>query len=330
MRPDAASPTAVRVAAVDCGTNSIRLLVTDLDADAATQTDQDRRLRIVRLGEGVDATGRLAPAALGRVLDACAEYADVVAALGAERIRFCATSAARDAADVTDLAAGVRRVLGADLEVVSAGAEATLTAAGAIRGIADLTHARQPDVRLPAPHLVVDIGGGSTELVASTAHGEALEGQSVRLGSVRLTERLMPGRLSHADEVRAVRVEVDRAITELPARPPVRSLVGVGGTVTTVAAHALRLEAYDSARIHRAQIPLTDVLASCEALAAASVDERQAMPFMHPGRVDVIAAGALILEGVIHTLTEDAYGWLVVSEHDILDGIAWSMVDSDR
>lgn len=324
-----ADPATVRVAAIDCGTNSIRLLVADLDRVGSGQEERDRRLRIVRLGEGVDASGRLTPAAIARVLDACAEYTTVIGSLRAERVRFCATSAARDAADTTELAAGVRRVLGVELEVISGETEAALTAAGAVRGIAGLPHAQCSDLAVPGPHVVVDIGGGSTELVSAPG-GPA--GVSVPLGSVRLTERLLPGLRPRAEEVAAVRAEVETALIATGARiwDQAASLVGVGGTITTVAAHALNLDAYDAGRIHRAQVPLDGVLASCDALAHASADECRAMPFMHPGRADVIGAGALVLEGVLRRFPRRAYGWLVVSEHDILDGIAWSLVDRER
>ena len=325
----------MRVAAIDCGTNSIRLLVADIapdpdTADADTNADAcararlvdlDRRLEIVRLGEGVDRTGRLAPGALARTFDACARYAARIAELGAERIRFVATSATRDAGNRDEFAAGVHDLLGVEPEVVTGDEEARLSFAGATRDLSTQ--------ELPVPYLVVDIGGGSTEFVLGADRPEAAV--SVDMGCVRLTERFLHSDPPSAHELADARAEVDRQLDKAALTVPpdrARSLVGLAGTVTTVAAMALDLPAYDAERIHHARIPAATVAIVAARLLSMDHDERRALPFMHPGRVDVIGAGALILDRIVARvgphLTQEA---VVVSEHDILDGIAWSCVD---
>ncbi|TNC50896.1 Ppx/GppA phosphatase family protein [Mumia zhuanghuii] len=302
-----------RVAAIDCGTNSIRLLVTDLDVDAGTAEDQVRRMEIVRLGYGVDRTGRLDERALERTFAACEDYARVIADHGVERVRFVATSATRDADNADVFAAGVRERLGVGPDVVTGSEEAALSFAGAARDL--------PDVEQPV--LVVDLGGGSTELILGEG-GVAGAEQSLDIGSVRMTERHLRSDPPTAAEVAECREDVDAVLdasTVDVARA--RTVVGVAGTITTVAAHVLGLEAYDSARIHHARLPVRDVLASCDAILAAPVEERRSWPFMHPGRADVIGGGAAILARLLVRTTPDV---LVVSEHDILDGIAWSLV----
>jgi exopolyphosphatase/guanosine-5'-triphosphate,3'-diphosphate pyrophosphatase len=316
----------VRVAAVDCGTNSVRLLVADLDAADGSQVDLDRRMRIVRLGEGVDAAGRLAPQAVARLLDACDDYAEVIAGHDVARVRFCATSAARDAGDRALVEAGVRERLGVPMEVISGDEEARLTAAGAVRGV--------HGIGLALPHLVVDIGGGSTELavVDAAATGDV---HSVPVGSVRLTERLLgevaAGEPAADDRLAAVRAEVDRALRTVwpDGAPPTApaSVVVVGGTAVTVAGFALGLPLAELEATHRERLPLDTVLHACDRLARMPVAERTALACMHPGRADVIGAGALVLERVLHAVRPGLAGHeLVVSTHDILDGIAWSVV----
>ncbi|TNC41321.1 Ppx/GppA phosphatase family protein, partial [Mumia zhuanghuii] len=298
---------------IDCGTNSIRLLVTDLDVDAGTAEDQVRRMEIVRLGYGVDRTGRLDERALERTFAACEDYARVIADHGVERVRFVATSATRDADNADVFAAGVRERLGVGPDVVTGSEEAALSFAGAARDL--------PDVEQPV--LVVDLGGGSTELILGEG-GVAGAEQSLDIGSVRMTERHLRSDPPTAAEVAECREDVDAVLdasTVDVARA--RTVVGVAGTITTVAAHVLGLEAYDSARIHHARLPVRDVLASCDAILAAPVEERRSWPFMHPGRADVIGGGAAILARLLVRTTPDV---LVVSEHDILDGIAWSLV----
>jgi exopolyphosphatase/guanosine-5'-triphosphate,3'-diphosphate pyrophosphatase len=308
----------VRVAAVDCGTNSIRLLVADLDADAGTLGEVDRRMTIVRLGEGVDRTRRLAPQALERTFAACDEYADVVRATGAKRVRFVATSASRDVENRDEFVAGVRSRLGVDPEVVTGDEEATLSFTGATRELAGSS--------LAAPFLVADIGGGSTELVLGSP-GQAPEAaRSVDVGCVRMTERHLHDDPPTASQVAAARADVEAAVALAAATVALgraRTLVGLAGSVTTVAAMALDLPAYDRDRIHHARIPSSDVHDVTQRLLAMTRAERAALPFMHPGRVDVIGAGALVLSVLLENVPVDD---VVVSEHDILDGIAWSLV----
>ncbi|WP_167001726.1 Ppx/GppA phosphatase family protein [Mumia sp. ZJ430] len=302
-----------RVAAIDCGTNSIRLLVTDLDADAGTADDQVRRMEIVRLGYGVDRTGRLDDRALERTFAACEDYARVIAELGAERVRFVATSATRDADNADVFADGVRERLGVGPDVVTGSEEAALSFAGAARDL--------PGVAQPI--LVVDLGGGSTELILGE-DGVAGAEQSLDIGSVRMTERHLRSDPPTAAEIVECAADVDAVLDASTVDvAQARTVVGVAGTITTVAAHVLGLEEYDSTRIHHAQLPVADVLASCDAILAASVEERRSWSFMHPGRADVIGGGAVILSRLLARTTPDA---LVVSEHDILDGIAWSLV----
>jgi exopolyphosphatase/guanosine-5'-triphosphate,3'-diphosphate pyrophosphatase len=313
-----------RVAAIDCGTNSIRLLVADLDTGGGTLTDLDRRMRIVRLGQGVDRTGRLAPEALERTFAACREYAEVIREHGvpAERIRFVATSASRDADNRDDFVRGVRDALGVEPEVVSGDEEAALSFTGATR---ELTEADG----LERPYLVVDIGGGSTEFVLGDRAVTAA--RSVDIGCVRLTERhlLRDGRLTDPptpEQLAAVRADIDAALTEAAGAVPLdraRILVGLAGSVTTIAGIALGLPRYDSAAIHHSRVPLETVREITDQLLAATHAERAAIPVMHEGRVDVIGAGALIL---LRIMERTGAKEVVVSEHDILDGLAWGVI----
>jgi exopolyphosphatase/guanosine-5'-triphosphate,3'-diphosphate pyrophosphatase len=312
----------VRVAAIDCGTNSIRLLVADVTGDPATGherlVDLDRRLEVVRLGQGVDRTGRLASEALRRTFDASRTYAARIAELGAEQVRFVATSASRDAENRDEFVAGIREILGVEPEVITGEEEAQLSFAGSTRELA--RH------RLATPYLVVDIGGGSTEFVLGGDRPEAAV--SVDMGCVRLTERCLPGDPPTPDQIETARAEVDRQLDKAAASVPLeraRTLVGLAGTVTTVAAMALDLPAYDPTRIHHARIPAPDVHAVTGRLLTMDHDARAALPFMHPGRVDVIGAGALILDRILARVAPRlALAEIVVSEHDILDGIALS------
>jgi exopolyphosphatase/guanosine-5'-triphosphate,3'-diphosphate pyrophosphatase len=305
-----------RVAAIDCGTNSIRLLVADLDVTAGTLRDVDRRMEIVRLGQGVDRTGSLAPEAIERTLAACRRYAEVVRASGATTARFIATSASRDVDNRDALVDGVRAALGVEPEVVTGDEEAALSFAGA---------ARELHGRVDVPVLVVDIGGGSTELVLGDATARAA--RSVDVGSVRLTERHLADDPPTADQVAAARRDVGAALDLAAQSVPLgqaRTLVGLAGSVTSVAAMALDLPGYDSARIHHARIPAVEVHEVARRLLTMTHDQRAALPFLHPGRVDVIGAGALVLSRLMERLpVED----VLVSEHDMLDGIAWSCLD---
>jgi exopolyphosphatase/guanosine-5'-triphosphate,3'-diphosphate pyrophosphatase len=306
-----------RVAAVDCGTNSIRLLVADVDPVAGTLTDLDRRLEIVRLGQGVDETGRFSAAALDRTFAALTVYAQRIRELGATRVRMVATSATRDAANRADFVTGVERMLGVSPEVVSGDEEAVLSFSGVARELAAAGGAE--------PYLVVDIGGGSTEFVLGPAAGVQVA-RSVDIGCVRMTERHFRG--AHPPtpgQLAAARADIDASIDLAARTVPLdrtRTLAGLAGTVTTVAGIALGLPAYDSAQIHLSRVTADKVREVAGQLLAMTHDERAAIPVMHPGRVDVIGAGALILAAIVDRLP---VGEVVVSEHDILDGIAWSL-----
>ncbi|MGN6331373.1 MAG: Ppx/GppA phosphatase family protein [Motilibacteraceae bacterium] len=309
-----------RVAAVDCGTNSIRLLVADVDPAAGTLADLDRRMTIVRLGQGVDRTGRLASEALERTFAACRDYAKVVQELGAEQIRFVATSASRDAENRDEFVAGVREILGVEPEVVTGEEEANLSFTGATRELAGGDATGSED---ETPYLVVDIGGGSTEFVLGSTDVEAA--RSVDVGCVRMTERHLRSDPPSETEISAARKDIDAAIDRAAEVVPLeraRTLVGLAGSVTTVAAMALDLSEYDSERIHRSRISADQVHDVAARLLAMTREQRAALPFMHPGRVDVIGAGALVLATIVE---RTGAAEVVVSEHDILDGIAWSL-----
>ncbi|MFD9126071.1 exopolyphosphatase [Kitasatospora sp. NPDC059571] len=310
--------TATRVAAIDCGTNSIRLLVADLDPATGEITDLDRRMVINRLGQGVDATGRLHPDALERTFAACREYAEVIAGygVGPERTRFVATSASRDAENAAEFTAGVHGILGVTPQVVSGEEEAHLSFTGATKELAG------GDFK--APYLVFDLGGGSTEFVLGTQDVRAA--RSVDIGCVRMTERHFAGaEVPTAGQIEAAKADVLAALDTAAEAVPLTeaaTLVGLAGTVTTVAAIALELPAYDSQRIHHARLSYGQVREVTARLLAATHAERAAIPVMHPGRVDVIGAGALVL---LEIMERTGAAEVVVSEHDILDGIAWSI-----
>ncbi|MEU2286027.1 Ppx/GppA phosphatase family protein [Streptomyces sp. NPDC013178] len=310
-----------RVAAIDCGTNSIRLLVADADPATGELVDLDRRMTIVRLGQGVDRTGRLAPEALERTFAACREYAAVIKEHGAERLRFVATSASRDAENRDEFVRGVLDILGVEPEVISGDQEAEFSFTGATK---ELTGRDD----LQRPFLVVDIGGGSTEFVVGDDHVRAA--RSVDVGCVRMTERhlVVDGRITDppaAEQIAAMRADIEAALDLAEQTVPLReahTLVGLAGSVTTVAAFALGLDEYDSARIHHSRIGYDRVKGISDALLKATHEQRAAHPAMHPGRVDVIAAGALVLCSIMERIGARE---VVVSEHDILDGIAWSV-----
>lgn len=309
-----------RVAAIDCGTNSIRLLVADLpDASAGSQaplTDVTRRMEIVRLGQGVDRTGRLAPEAIERTRVALASYAADIEKLGAQRVRMCATSASRDAANAADFTEMVQATLGVAPEVVSGDEEARLSFTGAVRGLpADAAE----------PFLVVDIGGGSTEFVVGDRAGGVRAAISVDIGCVRMTERHLPGDPPTSEQVAAAEADiaavVDRALAAVPGREAA-TLVGLAGSVTTVVAIAEGLREYEPERIHHARVSYEEVARVTADLLGQTRDQRLAIPVMHPGRADVIGAGALVLRVIMERAGMPS---VVASEHDILDGIAWSL-----
>jgi exopolyphosphatase / guanosine-5'-triphosphate,3'-diphosphate pyrophosphatase len=299
--------TPTRLAAVDVGTNSTRLLVADV-AGGAIVTEHAREMIITRLGKGVDRTGRFDPEALARTLEVLAGYAETCRRLGVTRRRVVATSATRDAADRQAFLDGVRGLLGVDAEVLTGEAEAALTYRGAT---ADLPGEQ--------PTLVVDIGGGSTELILGDgARPRAMA--SLDIGCVRLFERHLRGDPPAADEVAALRADVAAhldAVTGVVDLAAADRVVGVAGTVTTVAAIALGLDAYDPRRIHRSTISAADVAATAGKLAAMTVAERAAMPVMARGREDVIAAGALLLDELVQRFQIRE---VIASEADILDG----------
>jgi exopolyphosphatase/guanosine-5'-triphosphate,3'-diphosphate pyrophosphatase len=300
-----------RVAAVDCGTNSVRLLVSDLDGRG--KSDVHRDMRIVRLGQGVDRTGLLAPEALERTRLALVDYAATCAELGVERTRMVATSATRDAGNRDDFVALVEATLGVAPEVASGAEEAALSFTGATAGLDPAD----------GPFLVVDIGGGSTELVLGTERVDA--SLSVDIGCVRLTERHLRSDPPTAAEVEAARKDVDAALTSVLEVVPAgqaRTAIGLAGSVTTVAALALGLSSYDPVAIHLSRLSAEQVHDISASLLAMSRAERAALPVMHPGRVDVIGGGALVLAMVVERLSLSE---VVVSESDILDGIALSM-----
>ncbi|BFV57582.1 Ppx/GppA phosphatase family protein [Kitasatospora sp. CMC57] len=315
--------TVTRVGAIDCGTNSIRLLVADLtvtpDGSTGEITDLDRRMVINRLGQGVDRTGRLAPEALERTFAACREYAAVLAEheVGPDRLRFVATSASRDAENSAEYTAGVREILGVEPTVVSGDEEARLSFTGATK---ELTGGQ-----FPAPYLVFDLGGGSTEFVLGGRDVEAA--RSVDIGCVRLTERHFAGsELPTPDQVSRATADIRAALDVAAEAVPLTAattLVGLAGTVTTVAGIVLGLPSYDSEAIHHARLTVNQVREVAGRLLTMTHEQRAAIPVMHPGRVDVIGAGALVLREIMERTGATE---LVVSEHDILDGIAWSLV----
>lgn len=300
-----------RVAAVDCGTNSVRLLVADVHG--RTKSDVHREMRVVRLGQGVDRTGSLAAEAVERTRLALVDYARVCEDLGVDALRMVATSATRDASNRADFEAVVRSTLGVTPEVISGDEEAALSFDGATR---DLDAA-------DGPFLVMDIGGGSTELVLGTTG--VVAARSVDVGCVRLTERHLHGDPPSSREVALATADVDAALALVREVVPVeqaRTAVGLAGSVTTVAAVALNLQAYDADRLHLSRVPAADVAAVTARLLAMTRVERAALPVMHPGRVDVIGAGALVLDVLLDRL---GLAEVLVSEADILDGLVWSI-----
>ncbi len=310
-----------RVGAVDCGTNSIRLLVADVDPRTGTLTDVLRRMEVVRLGHGVDRTGQIDPEAMRRTLAMAAEYAAQCRELAAESVRFVATSASRDASNADEFVTGVREAFadyGIAPEVISGDEEAALSFGGAT---GDLRAAG-----IPGPYLVVDLGGGSTELVRGLDSVESA--RSVDIGCVRMTERHLRSDPPTSDEVAAAVVDIDAAIDLARERVEldgIATLVGLAGSVTTVTAYALGLDTYQPERIHLAELSSAAVIAACDELLAMTRDERAALGSMHPGRVDVIGAGALVWREVVQRLADLGVDRVITSEHDILDGIALSV-----
>jgi exopolyphosphatase / guanosine-5'-triphosphate,3'-diphosphate pyrophosphatase len=316
-----------RVAAIDCGTNSLRLLIADVDPVRHSLTDVRRRMEIVRLGQGVDATGRLAPDALDRTFRVLADYAAEIASAGAVRVRMVATSASRDASNADEFSRGVQGILGVSPDVITGGEEARLSFAGATAELAGEDAATAGHRPVP-PYLVVDVGGGSTEFVLGGGE-PGLAAISVDIGCVRLTERHLHSDPPTAAQVQAAIADIDGALGDVAAAVPVakaRTLVGLAGSVTTVTAIALGLPAYDASRTHHARISAQAVHAVSTQLLSQAHAQRAAIGSLHPGRVDVIAAGALVLDRV---MLRFGFPEFVTSEHDILDGIAWSIASGD-
>lgn len=312
-----------RLAGIDCGTNSIRLLIADVEGSGRLR-DVHRETRIVRLGQGVDATGEFAAEAIERTRAALADYAALLAEHGAERVRMVATSAARDVANRDDFFAMTADVLGAVLpgavaEVISGAEEAALSFRGAV---GELDSAA-------GPFVVVDLGGGSTEIVVG---GEAVvASHSADIGCVRLTERCLhsdpptPAEVAAARQVVRERLEVALGVVPVEGA---RTWVGLAGTMTTLCALAHNLPAYDSAAIHLSHVAGADLLAVCERLIGMTRAERAALPPMHEGRADVIGGGAIVVEELARELRARAgIEELTVSEHDILDGIVLSIAE---
>lgn len=311
-----------RVAAIDCGTNSIRLLVADTAADG-TLADVVREMRVNRLGQGVDATGRFAPEAIDRTRVALEEYAALIRDTGATKVRMVATSATRDAANRDDFFAMTREILGAvidgaEAEVITGDEEARLSFAGAV-GELDPT---------AGPFVVVDLGGGSTELVLGDGDG-VHAAYSTNIGCVRLTERCLHDDPPTVDQVSAARAFAAEKLGEAFAHVPVErahTWVGVAGTMTTLAAIALDLPEYDAEQVHLSRMPLERLHTLADTLLHQTHEQRAAIPTIHPGRVDVIGGGAIVADVLGTELAHRAgITELIVSEHDILDGIALSI-----
>ena len=298
------------VAAVDCGTNSIKVLIAAIGDDGRLDVVM-RDSRVVRLGEGVDTTKMLGDAALERTFAAIDEFAEVIRAHGVppERVRFCATSATRDAGNSAVFAEGVRRRMGVEPEVLSGDEEAALVFAGAMA-------AQRP--MPPEPVLVVDIGGGSTELVL--VEGDDRQSVSMDIGSVRLHERHLHSDPPTASEVAACVADIDQHLDACGvALERTRTAIGTSGTIKTLACGVLALGSYDRDAFDRAVLSNESTATFVDALVAMPVAERRALPYMHPGRADVIDAGALIWSRILSRVPVSQH---LVSEADILHGIA--------
>ena len=300
-----------RVAAIDCGTNSIRLLIADITDGKFHEVL--RTMEVVRLGQGVDQTKTFHPDAIARTLAVVEKFANQITVKGAEKIRFCATSATRDATNRDVFIDGVRNILGVEVDVISGAQEAALSFLGATKTL----------MQSEAPFLVVDIGGGSTEFVIGST--EVLAAKSVNIGCVRMSERHLNQQPPSAVQVQAVIADIDRAIAEAArdvAITTAKTLIAVAGTATTVAAAALELTSYDRYAIHLSRISAEKVHQVAAKFQSLSRDEIANLGYMHPGRVDVITAGALVLSRVMAATGAVEF---VASETDILDGIAWQL-----
>jgi exopolyphosphatase/guanosine-5'-triphosphate,3'-diphosphate pyrophosphatase len=301
-----------RVAAIDCGTNSIRLLIADIAGDNFKEVL--RTMEIVRLGQGVDQNKAFHPDAIDRTLKAVELFRDQIASKGVEKIRFCATSATRDATNRSLFTDGVRDILGIEVEVIPGEEEAELSFIGATKEL------RQSD----APFLVVDIGGGSTEFVFGSEKVDFAK--SVNIGCVRMSERHLNTQPPSMAQIAQAIVDIDIAITQAAAVVPIttaKTLVAVAGTATTVAAAALELTDYDRHLIHLSKISSDKVHKVAATFQSMNKDQIASLGFMHPGRVDVITAGSLVLSRIMAATGATEF---VASESDILDGMAWSLI----
>jgi exopolyphosphatase/guanosine-5'-triphosphate,3'-diphosphate pyrophosphatase len=302
----------MRVAAIDCGTNSIRLLIADIDGTNFREIV--REMEIVRLGQGVDKTGQFHPDAIARTLAAVDSFARTIAAKGVEKIRFCATSATRDATNRDLFINGVKERLGIEPEVIPGEVEAALSFQGATKDFN----------KTEGPFLVIDIGGGSTEFVFGTDKVEFAK--SMNIGCVRMSERHFTGGEAEPGQIAEATADIDEAIAQAAKIVPIKdakTLIAVAGTATTVAAAALDLPGYDRYSIHLSRISAEKTHAISKQFLAMSRDARAALGYMHPGRVDVIGAGALVLSRIMYATGASEF---VASESDILDGMAWSLV----
>ena len=301
-----------RVAAIDCGTNSIRLLVADITGDNFKEVL--RTMEIVRLGQGVDQNKAFNPDAIDRTLNAVRLFQDQIASKGVEKIRFCATSATRDATNRNLFIDGVRDILGIEVEVIPGEEEAELSFIGATKEL------RQSD----SPFLVVDIGGGSTEFVFGSEKVDFAK--SVNIGCVRMSERHLNTQPPSMAQIAQAIVDIDIAIAQAAAVVPIttaKTLVAVAGTATTVAAAALELNDYDRQMIHLSRVSASNVHKVAASFQSMNKDQIASLGFMHPGRVDVITAGSLVLSRIMAATGASEF---VASESDILDGMAWSLI----
>jgi len=302
----------MRVAAIDCGTNSIRLLIADIDGGNFREIH--REMEIVRLGQGVDKTGQFHPDAIVRTLSAVDKFAIEIAKRGVEKIRFCATSATRDATNRDLFIDGVKARLGIAPEVIPGEVEAALSFQGATRDFP----------ATDGPFIVIDIGGGSTEFVFGTTDVEFAK--SMNIGCVRMSERHFTGGDADPGQIAAAIEDIDEAIAQAAKIVPItqsKTLIAVAGTATTVAAAALELDSYDRYAIHLSRISAEKVHATSKSFLSMKREDREALGYMHPGRVDVIGAGSLVLSRIMLATGAAEF---VASESDILDGMAWSLV----
>lgn len=312
----------MRVGAIDCGTNSIRLLIAEActGENGIQLKELERHMKIVRLGKGVDATGWLAKESLERTFAATREYAALLKEYGVEHVRFAATSATRDAGNRDIFTRGIQDIVGIEPEVITGLEEAELSFAGALSSVGNTGEMT----------LVIDLGGGSTEFVLGNQKG-VVAARSVDIGCVRLTERHISSDPPNVSQVARVIADTDKAIATAMGTVDLSAtqrIVGVAGTVTTVAAHALGLDSYDPAQIDRADIRIKDISKAAADMVAMTSAQRSALGYMHDGRVDVIPAGSVIWARIVErvsAMTGGAVTSALASEKDILDGLALSV-----